>query len=234
MITFYLQSDNKMKLFLILAIMLLTACSTNRVRIHPQVMNKQTITYVRGGPRLHSQTILQPELTILDYSYDEMLAGLTVTNTTPEPILFSEKNLKVELAKPEKLVPATVYSYEQIIEQAAEAGGSTAARVGDTAVGIGVGFIPFGGIAYTVGKLFYSLGSQDSETHQKRIDAVTFSQMNKNYLRQQTLQPGESYSGIVKIGFEDNLQEGDQIIFQVIGSDETEKFNFVCKSLPEK
>ncbi len=222
-----------MKFFLIPAIMLLVACSSNRVVIHPQVLNKQTITYARGGPQLHSQTILQPELTILDYSYDEMVAALTVTNTTSEPILFSEKNLKVELSRSGDLIPATVYSYEQIVEQASEAGGSTAARVGDTAVGIGVGFIPFGGIAYTVGKLFYSLSSQNNEAHQKRIDSITFSQMNKNYLRKQTLQPGEDYSGIVKIGFEDDLQEGDQIIFQVIENNETEKFNFVCKSLPE-
>jgi len=223
-----------MKAFLIpVIIMLITACSSNRVIIHPQVMNKQTITYARGGPQLHSQTILQPELTILDYSYDQMVAALTVTNTTSEPILFSEQNLKVEVVNAEKSVPATVFSYEQIVEQAAEAGGSAAARVGDTAVGIGVGFIPFGGIAYTVGKLFYSLGNQDSETHQKRIDSITFSQMNKNYLRKQTLQSGDSYSGIVKIGFEDDLQEGDKIIFQVIGNEETEKFNFVCKRLPE-
>lgn len=223
-----------MKVLSILAIVILSACSAKRVVIHPQAMNKQTITYARGGPKLKSQTALQPELTILDYSYDQMVIALTVTNTTSEPILFSEQNLQVELLGAEQSVLATVYSYEQIVEQAEEAGVSTAARVGDTAVGIGVGFIPFGGIAYTVGKLFYSLGNQDSESHQKRINSITFSQMDKNYLRKQTIQPGESYSGIVKIGFEDDLQEGETIIFQVKANDETEKFNFVCKDLPEQ
>ncbi len=222
-----------MKVFLILVIMLITACSSNRVLIHPQVMDNQAISYDRGGPKLQSHTILQPELKILDYSFDQMVVALAVTNATSSPILFSDQNLKVAVVNEEKSVPATVFSFEQIVEQAAEAGGSTAAKVGDTAVGIGVGFIPFGGIAYTVGKLFYSIGSQDSETHQKRIDSITFSQINKNYLRKQTIVPGDSYSGILKVGFGDDLQEGDKIIFQVIGNEETETFNFVCKNPPK-
>ena len=224
-----------MKKLLILGIIFMTvaACSSKRVLVHPQAINDQKITYDRGGVKLHSQSILKPEITILDYSFDEMIIGLSVTNLTPDTILFSEQNVSVELLAEEQLEAATVYSFNQLAEEAAESGQSTAGQVGETAVGIGVGFIPFGGIAYSVGKMFYDIGS-NSDGHEKRIDQLTFSQLNKNYLRQQTIDPGSSYSGILKIGFEENLKEGDTLIFQVSAGSEVEKFSFTCKNPPEQ
>ena len=213
---------------IILTLLFVTGCSSNRVMIHPQTESDQTISYARGGTVLHSQTALKPELTIIDYAYDEMVIGLSVTNTTQEPILFSEKNLQVELHTSEQSQSAIVYSFDQLIEEAAERGNSALYQVGNTAVGIGAGFIPFGGIAFSVGHLFYSLGGSN-QTHQERVDALTFSQLNQNYLRQQTIKPDSSYTGILKIGFENDLEEGDTITFQVSAGDEIEKFNFVCE-----
>jgi len=210
----------------------MTGCSSNRVMIHPQTVDDQTITYARGGTVIHSQTALKPELTIIDYAYDEMVIGLSVTNTTKEPVLFSEKNIQVELQTLGESQPAIIYSFEQLIDEAAERGDSALYQVGNTAVGIGVGFIPFGGIAYSMGHLFYSLDGS-SQTHQERVDALTFSQLNQNYLRQQTIKPESNYTGILKIGFENDLEEGDNIIFQVSAGDEIEKFNFTCEKPPK-
>jgi hypothetical protein len=221
-----------MKKIIILTLLFITGCSSNRVMIHPQTVNDQTISYARGGTVIHSQETLKPELTIIDYAYDEMVIGLSVTNTTPEPILFSEKNLQVELQGSEQLQPAIVYSFDQLIEEAAERGNSALYQVGNTAVGIGAGFIPFGGIAFSVGHLFYSLGGSN-QTHQERVDALTFSQLNQSYLRQQTIEPKSTYSGILKIGFENDLEGGDNITFQVSAGNEIEKFNFTCEIPPK-
>jgi hypothetical protein len=230
---FFLVGRQTMKIIITLTLIFITSCSSNRVKIHPQTENEQTITYARGGVVLHSNTSLKPELTIIDYSYDEMIIGLSVTNTTSEPVLFSEKNIQVELLGLEESQQGTIYSFEQLIEEAAERGDSTLYQVGNTAVSIGVGFIPFGGIAYSVGRMLYSLGDENSRTHENRIDVLTFSQLNKNYLRQQTIEPNSSYAGILKIGFEDELEEGDTITFQVLGGNEIEKFNFTCKTHPK-
>ena len=223
----------KMKKIIILSFLFITGCSSTRVMIHPQTENNQTISYARGGTVLHSQAMLKPELTIIDYAYNEMVIGLSVTNTTSEPILFSEKNIRIELLTSEESQQATIYSFEQLIEEAAERGESALYLVGNTAVGIGVGFIPFGGIAYSVGHLFYSLSGNNSQSHQDRVDALTFSQLNQNYLRQQTIEPKNSYAGILKIGFEDDLEEGDTITFQVSAGNEIENFNYTCESPPK-
>lgn len=216
-----------MKQLIILIIIFIYGCSSNRILIHPQAFNDQTVTYFRGSSRLHSQSFLILELAIMDYSFDEMIINLSVTNTRLEPILFSEKNIEVEWLARDEIQPATVYSFDQLAEEAVEKGESNLVLVGDTAAGIGASIIPFGNIAYKVGKLFYSIGI-NTDGHQKRIDAFVFSQLNKNYLRQQTVEPGSSYSGILKIGFKNNLKEGDLIIFRVSVGNEIEEFNFIC------
>ena len=210
--------------------MFMYGCSSSRVLIKPQVINDQTVAYARGVPSLHSQSLLKLELAIMDYSKDEMIISLSVTNNTLEPISFSEKNIDVELLTSKELQSAAVYSFEQLAEEAAERGESNLALAGGTAAGIGARFIPFGDIAYSVGRLFYSIGS-NTEGHQERIDAFTFSQLNQNYLRQHTVEPGSSYSGFLKIGFENNLEKGDGIIFRVSVGNEIEEFNFTCNEL---
>ncbi|MCK5830849.1 MAG: hypothetical protein KAH20_11165 [Methylococcales bacterium] len=223
-----------MKIIILLAFILVTGCSSNRVQLQPKVTNNQTVSYDRGGSKLNSQSLLKPELSVLDYSSDEIVIGLTVTNSTINPILFSEKNLNVNLLASGELQAGTVYNYEQMAEEAVDKGYDTAVQVGNTAASIGVGFIPFGHVFYSVGRLFYSIGSQNTESHEERIDKLTFSQMNRNYLRKQTIKPGARYSGILKIGFDDDLEVGDTVIFSVSGEDEVEKFQFTCEQAEEK
>ncbi len=224
-----------MKKLYILICFFIAGCSTNRVQFQPQVADNQTITYARGSSKLNSQSLLNPELMILEYSSDQIVIGLAVTNTTPHPILFSESNLAVELISLDETYKGVIYSYEELVEEAADRGYQTAAQVGNTAVGIGAGFIPFGSIVYSVGRLFYSIGSQGSESHQERVDKLTFSKLNKNYLRLQTIEPGGQYSGIVKIGFETDLEAGDIIVISLSVTDEIEKFKYICEEgLKEK
>lgn len=221
-----------MKKLIILTIIFISACSSNRVLVKPQVINDQTISYVRGNTRLHSQTFLESELTILDYSYDEMVISLTINNTSAESITITEKNIKVELLNTEGVQQkASIYSYDQLATEVAENSDNTLGQVGGTAAGIGASFIPFGSIAYSIGRLFYSIGS-NTEGHQKRIDKLTYSQLSQLYFRQQTVEPESSYSGILKIGFEEELEEGDKIIFSVRSSLGIESFNFTCKDQP--
>jgi hypothetical protein len=216
-----------MKKYIFLTIMLICGCSSNRVLIQPQAVNDQAVVHNRGAYSLHSHSPLKLKLAILDYAYDEIIISLSTTNTSSEPILFSEKNIEVELLASEELQPAFIYSYEQLTEEAAEKGESNLALIGNTVAGIGASFIPFGNIAYSVGRLFYSL-NENTEEHQKRIDAFTFSQLNQNYLRQQSIEPGSTYSGILKIGFENDLEKGDDIIFRVSAGNEVEEFSFTC------
>lgn len=218
-----------MKSLIILFSILLAGCSANRVQLEPQLINAQTVTYVRGSSKLNSQSLLKPELAVLEYSSDEMVIALAVTNLTVEPILFSEKNLTVNLLSSGELQAATIYRYEQLVGEAAEKGYNTAGQVGNTAVSIGASFIPFGGIALSVGRLFYSIGSQNTESYEERVDNLTFSQLNQNYIRQQTIEPGAKYSGILKIGFENDLEIGETIIFTLSAEDEIEKFIFNCE-----
>lgn len=220
-----------MKKIIILTLILLNACSSDRVLVQPQLSDDQTVTYERGKSKILSKSILKPELIIMDYSYDEMIIGLTISNTTFEAITFSEKNVEVELLSDDELEAATVYSFEQLAEEAAERGEDAMEQVGGTAASIGAGFVPFGSIAYSVGRLFYSLGSS-SGGHEKRIDSLTFSQLSQVYLRQQTVEPDSNYSGVLKIGFEDELEEGDTIIFSVSSGEKIEKFKFICEEKP--
>ncbi len=215
-------------------VFLMIGCSSNRVQLNPRALDDQKVSYARGGVKLHSQSTLKSELTVLDYSYDEMILAVSITNSTLEPLLFSDKNVTADSLVSEEMKTAHVYNFQQLTEEAAEKGYNTAALVGNTAAGIGAGFVPFGGIAYSVGRLFYTLGSQDSEGHQDRVDKLVYSQMNQNYLRQQTVAPGETYSGILKISFEDSLEPENKVIIQIAVGDETDKFNFICEEAVAK
>ncbi len=226
----------KMKNMLFFLIFVISGCaSTNSVQLEPKAVNKQQIAYERGGAKFHSQAASKFELTILDYSQNEMVVGVSVTNSTSEPISYSEKNVTVEWVYKDEVKNAHIYNFEELAEEAGEKGYRTGKLVASTAAGIGASFIPFGGIAYSVGSLFYAIGSQDSKGgHQQRIDKLVYSQLNKNYLRRQTIAPGETYSGILKIGFEDALEAENIIIIQVAVGDEVEKFHFTCKEIKEK
>lgn len=215
-----------MKKLIILVTVLLAGCSANRVQLEPQLSNGQTVTYDRGNVKINSQS----ELTVLEYSSDKMVVGLTVTNSSDVPVLFSENNLSVNQVSDGNLQAGTIYSFEEVAEEAADKGYDTAVQVGNTAASIGASFIPFGGIVYSVGRLIFSIGSQQStESHEERVDRVAFSQLNKNYLRQQTIEPGAIYSGVLMIGFEDDLEAGDKVIFNLSIGDEVEKFDLVCQ-----
>lgn len=221
------------KSIIFLIILAISGCSSNRVQLNPRAINNQKVSYARGGAKFHSQSTLKSELTVLDYSYDEMVIGISITNSTKESILFSEKNVTVNLLVSGEIQATHVYNFEQLAAEAAEKGYKTAALVGNTAAGIGAGFVPFGGIAYSVGRLFFALGSQD-EGHQERVDKLTYSQMNQNYLRQQTIVPDETYSGFLKIAFEGILEPENTVIVQIAVGDEIEKFNFICEEAVEK
>lgn len=220
-----------MKKTIIIGIVLLTGCSANRVQLEPQAINNQTVSYVRGSSKLNSQSLLKPELAIIEHSSDEMVIALSVTNTTMGPILFSENNLVANRLSADKLQPATIYRHKELVEEASEKGYQTAAKVGNTAASVGASFIPFGGIALSIGRLFYSIGSSNTESYEDRIDKITFSQLDKNYIRQHTIESTEKYSGILKIGFDDDLKPGDNVIFSLSAEGNVEKFVFKCRQV---
>ncbi len=224
-----------MKKLVILLAVLLSGCSSNRVKLEPQLSQGQTVSYARGSVKINSQSESNSELTILGYSSDKMVIGVTVNNFSDTPIEFSKNNLFVNQLSEGELLAGTIYSFEEVAEEAADKGYSTAVQVGQTAASIGASFIPFGGIAYSVGRLFYSIGSQQgTESHEERVDRLVFSQLNKNYLRQQTIEPGAKYSGILKIGFEDDLDAGDTVVFNLSVGNTVEKFNLECDQAREK
>lgn len=216
-----------MKGLTLLALLLMTGCSTERVLVRPEAMNGQTVAYARGASTLQSQSPYKHRLAVIDYSYDQMVIGLSLTNPTQDPLSFSENNVTVEQQTAEKKQTATVFNYEQLVAEADEKGEDYLALAGNTAAGVGAGFVPFGGIAYPVGRLLYTVGS-DTESSQKRIDKLTYSQLNQNYLRQQTVEPGATYAGILKIGFPEVLKKNDVIVFRVFTENDSETFRFTC------
>ena len=224
-----------MKKMLFFLVIVISGCASNSVQLEPKAVNKQQIAYERGGAKFHSQAASKFELTILDYTQNEMVIGVSVTNSTSEPMPYSEKNVTVEWVYKDEVKNAHIYNFEELAEEAGEKGYRTGKLVASTAAGIGASFIPFGGIAYSVGSLFYAIGSQDSKGgHQQRIDKLVYSQLDKNYLRRQTIAPGETYSGILKIGFEDTLEAENIIVINVAVGDESEKFHFTCKEALKK
>lgn len=224
-----------MKNILLLSVILLAGCSANRVKLEPHVINNQTVTFVRGSSKLNSNALLKAELAVLEYSSNEMVIALSVTNPALESILFSENNLTANRLALGVLQHAIVFQYDELVGEASEKGYGTAGKVGNTAISIGASFIPFGGIALSVGRLFYDIGSSSaSESHEERVERLTYSQLDKNYIRRQTIEPGGQYSGILKIGFEDDLEAGDSVIFTLSAEGDIEKFVFKCKALKGK
>lgn len=225
------------KLTPLIAVLVLTGCSSTHVALQPNPTENQEITFLRGRNKLNSKSLFKPELAVLEYSEDEMVVSVGITNFMDKPLIVSENNLTAErypADKDEKIQQGTIYHFEDLAEEAADSGYNTSYQVGDTAASIGASFVPFGGIVYAVGRLFYSLGSQHSTaSHDERVDQLTFSQLNQNYFRQQTVAPKTQYSGILKIGFEDDLEVGDVITFKLHVNEQIEQFSFTCEQ-PEK
>jgi hypothetical protein len=88
-----------------------------------------------------------PELAVLEYSEDEMVVGIGVTNFTDKSLLVSEDSLTAERQAfgEEEIQSATIYHFEDLAQEAAKEGYNTAYQVGDTAVKYWCWFYSFRG-----------------------------------------------------------------------------------------
>lgn len=220
---------------LLMSALLATGCSSTHVLLQPELSDGQEINYSRGRSKINSQSLFKPELAVLEYSEDEMVVGIGITNFTDKPLLLSEDNLVAERLSAGETEQAIIYHFDDLVKDAAKSGYSTAYQVGDVAASVGVSFIPFGGIVYSLGKLFYSLGSsQTAGSPEERVDQLTYSQLNNNYFRQQTVAPEVEYSGILKLGFDGDFEEGDKVTFKLTVGGQVENFVFICKESEKK
>lgn len=211
----------------VVVLFLNSGCATkSRVNITAAPIEQQNSAFMRGGVKLASKNH-KTELTVVDYSHDEMVVAISVANDKTEPFLFSEKNITSQHLHLDQGANAKIYSYEELLAEYGKSDYSTIAQVGQTAASIGAAFIPFGGIALSLGSLLYSLSEQDV-SHQDRINSLVQSDFNQTYLRQHTIDPKADYSGIVKIGFSEELAMGDKVLFNVSIDNKTESFTFVC------
>lgn len=198
-----------------------------RIGISSAPAAQQNSVFMRGGVKLLSKNH-KTELTIVDYSEDEMVASISLTNDTNKAFVFSEKNITARHQRLNRISNAKIYSYEELLAEYSDTDYSAVSQVGQTAASIGASFIPFGNIALTLGSLLYSLSSQGL-TNKSRIDSIVSAQLGEAYLRQQTVNAKTEYGGIVKIGFEEGLAKGDKVLFTVTIADQTETFTFVCE-----
>lgn len=212
----------------ILGLALNSGCATQkRVSLSTAPTAQQNSAFMRGGVKLSSKTN-KLELTVVDYSYDEMVLAISIANNKSTPILFSEKNLSSQHWHSNQKINAKIYSYEELLAEYSDSSYSTMVQVGQTATRIGTNFIPFGSIAMSLGNLLFSL-SEQGISHKDRINSLVASQLSQMYLRQHTIEPKAEYGGIMKIGFSEQLAPGDKVLVNVALGDKTETFTFVCE-----
>lgn len=220
------MNKNTVKSIWFINFLLLVGCSATPVHLEPNTNHDTTINYDRGSIKLKKQSLINPELIVFDYSPDELVINLSVTNSKQVPLIVSHKIFTVTVKSDSKSHHGTVYSFDQLVQQAVDKGYDEMYQVGTTAAGIGASFIPFGNIAYSVGRLFYSMGSQHYVSDEERIDKLVFSKLNQGYFRQHTLQPRERYSGFVRIRFEEDLQVDDEVVVSINMGGIEDKFSF--------
>lgn len=208
---------------------LVSGCSNpkKRVTIQAAPTENQVSAFMRGGVKLSSSEY-KTELTIVDYSDHEMVIALSVKNETDAPVTFSEQNITARHLYEGKRFKTKVYGYEELLTEYQDSGYSPMVQVGTTAVSIGTYFIPYGGIAMSLGSLLFSLAEQ-GVSHKDRINSLVASQLNQLYLRQHTIAPDTEYGGILKIGFKEELRAGDKVLFNVSVGERIESFSFVCR-----
>ncbi len=206
-----------------------SGCSSpkKRVTIQAAPTKNQVSAFMRGGVKL-SSTDNKTEMTLVDYSDHEMVVALSVKNETDAPVMFSDQNITARHLYEGKSFRTKVYSYEELLAEYQNSSYSPMMQVGTTAVSIGTSFIPYGGIAMSLGSLLFSLAEQ-GVSHKDRINSLVASQLNQLYLRQHTIDPDTEYGGILKIGFKEELRTGDKVLFNVSVGEKIESFSFVCR-----
>lgn len=210
-------------LLLILALMLaVTGCSSNRVLVQPVAEENQSVSYERGQLQLAAEASNPLELTIVDYSGDEMIIEVSVSNNGDDPFDFSDQSVKGKIISPDQHYPVNILRYDTFLKNRNDSSDNMWRKTGATAVSVGSAFIPYGGIASSVAQLLFSLNQETSVSLQDRIDAQA-------YLRRHTVEPNTDYGGRLKIGLPKQLESGDVLMFQVSSADEVQDFRFICR-----
>ncbi len=209
---------------LMLATLLTVAgCSSNRVLVQPVVEENQSISYDKGQLQLKDKASNPLELTIVDYSGDEMIIEVSVSNTGDDPFDFSDQSVKGKIISPDRHYPVNILRYDTFLRNSSTSSDDIWRRTGSTAVSVGSAFIPYGGIASSVAKLLLSINQEARTPQQNRIDA-------RSYLRRHTVEPNTDYGGKLKISLPKPLESGDVLMFEVSSAaDEIQDFQFICR-----
>ena len=218
-------------LILVVAIMITGCSTTSQVMIDPVADGDQQVTFSQGYMTLASDKGHRLAVSIIDYSENEMVIGVSLLNNGEQPLHFSERNITGTLIRSTQHWSAKVYPYPEIAGQ--YSGGANyafqMAELGMAVLGIGARFVPFGSIAMSAGKMLYSLSRSAPQSNRKRMDQA-LEKWIQSYLREHTVMPGDRSGGVVKIGFDDHFEIGDTIQFQVSADDEVKMFQFLCKT----
>ena len=215
-------------LFIAILAVTTTGCSSSHPRIEPMVGENQAVSFDRGQLKLVSGKDHLLGVTLVDYSDDTVIVGISVSNNGDEPFNFSESNVTGELVSADGSFIVDVNSYESVIEKLDSRGYEAMKQAGMTSMGVGSGFVPFGSIAVSAARLLLSLGEWGATSGENEIDAQTLSQLKTSYLRRHTLLPGTKYEGLLRIGLPDELEAGDSLVFEVAAEQEIQTFKFLC------
>lgn len=207
-----------------LAILLsLSGCSSNRVLVQPVAEENQSVSYNQGQLQLKDEASNPLELTIVDYSGDEMIIAVSVSNNGNDPFDFSDQSVKGKIISPDRHYPVNVLQYDAFLKNNSGSSDDLWRRTGSTAVSVGSAFIPYGGLASSVAQLLLSINQDTYNSQKERIDA-------RSYLRRHTVEPNTDYGGKLKISLPKPLESGDVLMFEVSSAaDEIQGFQFICK-----
>jgi hypothetical protein len=220
-------------LFSAILAMTIAGCASAPPRIEPVAGEHQSVSYDRGQLKLVSVENHLIGLTLVDYSADTVIIGVSVSNAGDKPFNFSESNVTGELVSGDETLPADINKFESVSQGIDAQEYDAMKEAGLTSMSVGSLFVPFGSIAISAARLLLSLGELGGTSDANNINKETLSQLRQIYLRRHTLLPGTSYGGLLKVSLPDELEAGDFLVFRVTAEEEVQTFKFLCNPTKE-
>lgn len=208
---------------LLAALLIVSGCASNPVVVQPVAEENQSVSYEKGQLQLKDEASNPLKLTIVDYSGDEMIIEVSVSNNGDDPFDFSDQSVKGKIISPDRHYPVNILRYDTFLRNSSSSNDDIWRRTRSTALSVGSSFIPYGGIASSVAQLLLSINQEARTPQQDRIDA-------QSYLRRHTVEPNTDYGGKLKISLPKPLESGDVLMFEVSSAaNEIQDFQFICR-----
>ncbi len=222
-------------LTLLLGLSLAGGCaapSSTKIRLEPKPTDGQTISYQRGQTQMQAGGANPVRLTVVDHAGDQLVVHVSVENRGTTEYLFSEQNLSGEMVSGKWVQPLAFYTYEEVLEELDDSDEKLAAEAGSTAVSVGSKAVPYGGTMSSIAQLAMAASTQDGNDPEARLDVLTRAALENNaYIRRNTMSPGSTYEGILRVALLEPLSECESMRFNVQVGADLHRFVFDCRAV---